>query len=90
MKTDNKIREGFHSIEILLKNKPEVIKKVLVPEAREDARMLKFLQACSDNGVAVERSKKIKKNPQAIVSSCLLYTSPSPRDLSTSRMPSSA
>ena len=29
MKTDSKIREGFHSIEILLKNKPEVIKKVL-------------------------------------------------------------
>ena len=46
MKTDSKIREGFHSIEILLKNKPEVIKKVLVPEAREDARMLKLLQAC--------------------------------------------
>ena len=69
MKTDSKIREGFHSIEILLKNKPEVIKKVIVPEAREDARMLKLLQACSDNGVAVERSKKIKKNPQAIVSS---------------------
>ena len=69
MKTDSKIREGFHSIEILLKNKPEVIKKVLVPEAREDARMLKLLQACSDNSVAVERSKKIKKNPQAIVSS---------------------
>ena len=29
-------------------------------------------------------------NRQAGVSSCLLYTSPSPRDLSTSRMPSSA
>ena len=68
MKTDNKIREGFHSIEILLKNKPEVIKKVIVPEAREDARMLKLLQACSDNDVAVEKSKKIKKNPKAIVS----------------------
>ena len=26
----------------------------------------------------------------AIVDACLLYTSPSPRDLSTSRMPSSA
>ena len=39
MKTDSKTREGFHSIEILLENKPEVIKKVLVPEAREDARM---------------------------------------------------
>ena len=29
-------------------------------------------------------------NPQIIMQSCLLYTSPSPRDLSTSRMPSSA
>ena len=28
--------------------------------------------------------------PKAGVSNCLLYTSPSPRDLSTSRMPSSA
>ena len=28
--------------------------------------------------------------PRAVVASCLLYTSPSPRDLSTSRMPSSA
>ena len=28
--------------------------------------------------------------PRALSSGCLLYTSPSPRDLSTSRMPSSA
>ena len=62
MKTDNQIREGFHSIEILLKNRPEVIKKVIVPKAREDARILKLLQACSDKDIAVERSKKIKKN----------------------------
>ena len=27
---------------------------------------------------------------KAVLSACLLYTSPSPRDLSTSRMPSSA
>ena len=27
---------------------------------------------------------------KALVETCLLYTSPSPRDLSTSRMPSSA
>ena len=69
MKTDNKIREGFHSIEILLRNRPEVIKKVIVPEAREDARMLKLLQAYADKDIAIEKSKKIKKNPQAIVSS---------------------
>ena len=31
-----------------------------------------------------------KKFPQITLISCLLYTSPSPRDLSTSRMPSSA
>ena len=30
----------------------------------------------------------LEKNPES--STCLLYTSPSPRDLSTSRMPSSA
>ena len=30
------------------------------------------------------------ENIQAMLCDCLLYTSPSPRDLSTSRMPSSA
>ena len=30
------------------------------------------------------------KTARALIMSCLLYTSPSPRDLSTSRMPSSA
>ena len=33
---------------------------------------------------------KAVRTTGAIVSGCLLYTSPSPRDLSTSRMPSSA
>ena len=32
----------------------------------------------------------IKKNAVHAILGCLLYTSPSPRDLSTSRMPSSA
>ena len=35
-------------------------------------------------------SKFIGKSRSHITNSCLLYTSPSPRDLSTSRMPSSA
>ena len=44
----------------------------------------------------LERSKQILetdeklKDTEALKKSCLLYTSPSPRDLSTSRMPSSA
>ena len=33
---------------------------------------------------------KLSKNKIAVDNPCLLYTSPSPRDLSTSRMPSSA
>ena len=40
----------------------------------------------------IEISRKIEREKGSIyrVNSCLLYTSPSPRDLSTSRMPSSA
>ena len=34
--------------------------------------------------------ENLKTENERIVNSCLLYTSPSPRDLSTSRMPSSA
>ena len=39
---------------------------------------------------ATRRRKKRMENPVEKVKDCLLYTSPSPRDLSTSRMPSSA
>ena len=37
-----------------------------------------------------QRKAKVSQNIQILDESCLLYTSPSPRDLSTSRMPSSA
>ena len=39
---------------------------------------------------AAARTKNIRIGQAANVITCLLYTSPSPRDLSTSRMPSSA
>ena len=54
----------------------------------------------ADNSVAVEPRGQSKRARQQwgmsrtmvanMVKGCLLYTSPSPRDLSTSRMPSSA
>ena len=47
------------------------------------------LSLTPDAGIRVSRSAHGGK-PQSPSSSCLLYTSPSPRDLSTSRMPSSA
>ena len=40
--------------------------------------------------VAFHSLEKLIRNVDALSIVCLLYTSPSPRDLSTSRMPSSA
>ena len=52
----------------------------------------KVLDCGCGGGANIKRL--LKKCPEGIVKgidySCLLYTSPSPRDLSTSRMPSSA
>ena len=39
---------------------------------------------------AQKKIKKLEETGQILGYTCLLYTSPSPRDLSTSRMPSSA
>ena len=41
-------------------------------------------------GTAIWRLKELEKSLERIVNSCLLYTSPSPRDVEESRMPSSA
>ena len=43
-----------------------------------------------ENGLGQAIAIKLASEGANIVVSCLLYTSPSPRDLSTSRMPSSA
>ena len=48
----------------------------------------KYAKEQSDLTPIVKRFKDLKKIVQQL--DCLLYTSPSPRDLSTSRMPSSA
>ena len=53
--------------------------ELLVVEDLEDIIM-------TDNGL----EKRVKWQGFSETESCLLYTSPSPRDLSTSRMPSSA
>ena len=42
------------------------------------------------DATAIMLAKFIKADECIIYTDCLLYTSPSPRDLSTSRMPSSA
>ena len=53
----------------------------------EDA---KFFGRVSSNVVWIPCLEKAGGSADGTVETCLLYTSPSPRDLSTSRMPSSA
>ena len=53
-----------------------------------------ILDACTDKTWLIEWKKRVGESEAKRISTessnCLLYTSPSPRDLSTSRMPSSA
>ena len=49
------------------------------------------IQYFKDDATAFNNQKKTTIEGKGVLNnSCLLYTSPSPRDLSTSRMPSSA
>ena len=62
----------------------------LVGEAGEVAEKVKKVIR-DKKGIFDDESKKgLKKELGDVLWYCLLYTSPSPRDLSTSRMPSSA
>ena len=42
------------------------------------------------SGEVIELNEKLESEPELVNSDCLLYTSPSPRDATLSRMPSSA
>ena len=54
------------------------------------ARMIERLDADQDGKLSLAEMKQTRRDPARLFERCLLYTSPSPRDLSTSRMPSSA
>ena len=56
------------------------------PQTSEDSITLRIEEAIAD----IEGIEEIQSRSSEGLSTCLLYTSPSPRDLSTSRMPSSA
>ena len=73
------------------------LKKVNVyrwsPSSDENPRIDTFeidLNECGPKVLDVLFKIKNEIDPSLTFRSCLLYTSPSPRDLSTSRMPSSA
>jgi len=58
-------------------------------------RHKEFIELADRNRIRIHRLPALRGlvfdvHHRALVDTCLLYTSPSPRDLSTSRMPSSA
>ena len=58
----------------------------LYPEAKSVSERLNFIDDASNK----THLSDVANGKWALLYFCLLYTSPSPRDLSTSRMPSSA
>ena len=63
-KTNNK-RVGFHSIESIIKNSPHKIKKLFVPQSREDKRIINLIALAEKNGIKYQVSKKLKQEPEA-------------------------
>ena len=70
----------------LVEDKGQAVVKVTVTATRETSSELNRLPNFNED----EMPEFFKKFFESLPDSCLLYTSPSPRDLSTSRMPSSA
>ena len=63
-KIDNK-RVGFHSIESIIKNSPHKIKKLFIPQSREDKRIINLIALAEKNGINYQVSKKLKQEPEA-------------------------
>eukprot|EP00831_Metopus_contortus_P038192 TRINITY_DN3004_c0_g4_i1.p1 TRINITY_DN3004_c0_g4~~TRINITY_DN3004_c0_g4_i1.p1 ORF type:complete len:158 (+),score=57.02 TRINITY_DN3004_c0_g4_i1:3-476(+) len=59
-------------------------------EAKKKQDEILFERLKSEYRREEKKVDMIEKERSALLNTCLLYTSPSPRDLSTSRMPSSA
>ena len=74
---------NMSSLKLLLKYKDEVIGFIVCFREKSDYSSLnyKFFN---------NKEKRFLYIDRVVIKNCLLYTSPSPRDLSTSRMPSSA
>ena len=61
-----------------------------IKESTSNNLILNIILVPRTKNVKSHKKIKIKKKFDVLVSSCLLYTSPSPRDKRQSRMPSSA
>ena len=58
-------REGFHVVDALLKRSPEIIKKIFIPDSRNDKRLSSLISVAKSLSIDVEVNKKIKQYPIA-------------------------
>ena len=72
------------SIQNILHNNDKKLLVIVGPCSIHD------LEAAKEYSKYIQNFREIYKDKLEIIMSCLLYTSPSPRDTSSSRMPSSA
>ena len=66
-KNGDQKRIGFHSIESIINNNPHKIKKLFLPYSREDSRIKNLIKIADDNGIKYEISKKLKQEPEAVI-----------------------
>ena len=57
-KIDNK-RVGFHSIESIIKNNPHKIKKLFIPQSREEKRIINLIDHAEKKGIKYHALLKV-------------------------------
>ena len=67
-----------------------VLPEILSVSQSDYSSLANYISELGADGASTQRLINTLLFPMVGISLCLLYTSPSPRDLSTSRMPSSA
>lgn len=67
MQKNDQLRQGFHVVGALLEENPDNIKKIFIPADRADKRILDIIEKARSLGISVEKKKKLKKEPEALI-----------------------
>ena len=88
MKAEEAESEEYEEV---IEEEEETTDEVVAEDEYSDEEVVAEAEESEEEVVTEEEEPiDIEADVQALLEGCLLYTSPSPRDLSTSRMPSSA
>ena len=87
--TNHHVVDQATEIQVLFSDRSEYQAAIIGSDRRSDLALLK-IEAKGLDALEFANSDKLKVGEWVLAIGCLLYTSPSPRDRSLSRMPSSA